>query len=74
MQEVVSSNLTSPTIFPETHDSSVMRFFAFTVLGLHYRVKSGGANGWRVECDGVEIVVAYGRDHGRNLADPKRHA
>lgn len=36
-------------------------------LGLHYQVKSGGANGWRVEGDGVEIVAGYGRDHDRNL-------
>jgi hypothetical protein len=26
-----NSNLTSPTIFPETHDSNVMRFLAITV-------------------------------------------
>jgi beta-galactosidase len=36
-------------------------------LGLHYQVKSGGANGWRVEGEGVEIVAGYGRDHDRNL-------
>jgi len=36
-------------------------------LGLHYQVKSGGADGWRVEGDGVEIVAGYGRDHDRHL-------
>jgi hypothetical protein len=36
-------------------------------LGLHYQVKSGGANGWRIEGDGVEIVAGYGRDHDRHL-------
>ncbi|HVW22434.1 MAG TPA: twin-arginine translocation signal domain-containing protein [Opitutaceae bacterium] len=36
-------------------------------LGLHYQVKSGGANGWRVEGGGVEVVAGYGRDHDRNL-------
>ena len=39
------------------HDSDVMRFFAFTVFGLQQQVKSGGANGWRVEGDGVEVVA-----------------
>jgi len=36
-------------------------------LGLHYQVKSGGGNGWRVEGKDVEVVAAYGRDHDRNL-------
>ena len=36
-------------------------------LGLHYQVKSGGANGWRIAGDGVEIVAGYGRDHDRHL-------
>lgn len=36
-------------------------------LGLHYQVKSGGGNGWRVEGKDVEIVAGYGRDHDRNL-------
>ncbi len=36
-------------------------------LGLHYQVKSGGADGWRVEGDGVEVVAGYGRDHDRHL-------
>jgi hypothetical protein len=44
-----------------------MRFFVSAALGLHYQVKSGGANDWRIEDDGVEIAAAYGRDHGRNL-------
>lgn len=36
-------------------------------LGLHYQVKSGGGNGWRVEGKDVEVVAGYGRDHDRNL-------
>jgi len=36
-------------------------------MGLHYQVKSGGANDWRIEGDGVEILAGYGRDHDRNL-------
>ncbi len=36
-------------------------------LGLHYQVKSGGANGWRIAGDGVEIVAGYGRDHDRHI-------
>ncbi|HEX3728673.1 MAG TPA: hypothetical protein VHV47_02635, partial [Opitutaceae bacterium] len=40
---------------------------ASEALGLHYQVKSGGANGWRVEGEGVEIVAGYGRDHDRHL-------
>ena len=35
-------------------------------LGLYYQVKSGGANGWRIAGDGVEIVAGYGRDHDRH--------
>ena len=36
-------------------------------MGFHYQVKSGGADGWRVEGDGVEIVAGYARDHDRHL-------
>lgn len=36
-------------------------------MGLHYQVKSGGGNGWRVEGSGVEIVAGYARDHDRHL-------
>ncbi len=36
-------------------------------LGLHYQVRSGGVDGWRVEGEKVEVVAGYGRDHDRNL-------
>ena len=36
-------------------------------MGLHYQVKSGGADGWRIDGEGVEIVAGYGRDHDRHL-------
>jgi beta-galactosidase len=36
-------------------------------LGLHYQVKSNGANGWRVDGEGVQIVAGFGRDHDRHL-------
>lgn len=32
-----------------------------------YQVSSGGANGLRVDGQGVSIIAAYGRDHDRNI-------
>ncbi len=36
-------------------------------MSIHYQVKAGGSNGWLVDGDGVEIVAAYARDHGREI-------
>jgi hypothetical protein len=36
-------------------------------MSIHYQVKGGGSNGWRVEGTNVEIVAAYSRDHDRNI-------
>lgn len=36
-------------------------------MDIYYQVKSGGANGWRIAGDHVEVVAGYGRDHDRHL-------